>query len=111
PLFNVKGEVIGINTLILSRGQGLGFAIPVNILKDIVADLRDRGRVRRSSLALETSDIPSALSQTLVLPQGVRGIRISKVERDTPAAKAGLRRDDVITSVNGSPIISSAQFN
>jgi serine protease Do len=111
PLFNSHGEVIGINTLILSKGQGLGFAIPVNLLKDILPDLRDRGRVRRSSLSLETIDIPSALAETLGLPQGMRGIRVAKVERDTSAARAGLRRDDVITAVNGSPILSSAQFN
>lgn len=111
PLLNKRGEVIGINTLVLAKGYGLGFAIPVNILKEILPDLRERGRVRRSSLVLETSDIPLGLSKSLGLPQGTRGIRVAKVERDTPAARAGLRRDDVITSVNGTSINSTGQFN
>jgi S1-C subfamily serine protease len=111
PLVNAKGEVIGINTLVLSKGQRPGFAIPVNMLKDILPELRDRGRVRRSILAVETVDIPRTLNQVLGLPQGMRAIRVARVERDTPPAKAGLRRDDLITALNGSPIMSTAQFN
>ncbi|MBL8148840.1 MAG: trypsin-like peptidase domain-containing protein [Blastocatellia bacterium] len=111
PLVNVKGEVIGINTLVLAKGQGLGFAIPVNILKEILPQLRDIGRVKRSYLAVETTDISITTAKSLGIPQGIRGIRVAKVERDTPAAKAGLRRDDVITAVNGSPINSTGQFN
>ena len=72
---------------------------------------RDRGDRRRSALAVETLDVPRSIAQTLGLPQGMRGIRVARVERDTPAARSGLRRDDLITSVNGAPIVSSAQFN
>lgn len=111
PLVNTKGEVIGINTLILAKGQGLGFAIPVNILREVLPQLRDLGRVRRSSLELETVDIPAGLAKSLGIPTGVRGIRVVRVERETPAAKAGLRRDDIITAVNGTPIYSTGQFN
>lgn len=111
PLVNTKGEVIGINTLILAKGQGLGFAIPVNILKEVLPQLRDLGRVRRSSLELETVDVPAGLAKSLGMPAGVRGIRVVRVERETPAAKAGLRRDDIITAVNGAPVYSTGQFN
>lgn len=111
PLVNTKGEVIGINTLILAKGQGLGFAIPINILKEVLPQLRDLGRVRRSSLELETVDIPANLAKSLGMPAGMKGIRVVRVERETPAAKAGLRRDDIITAVNGTLIYSTGQFN
>lgn len=111
PLVNTRGEVIGINTLVLSKGQGLGFAIPVNILKEILPQLRDQGRVRRSALAIETEDISVRIQKTLSLPQGMRGIVVSKVERETPAARAGLRRYDIILAVNNTPITSMGQFN
>jgi serine protease Do len=111
PLINTRGEVIGINTLVLAKGNGLGFAIPVNILKEVIPQLRDNGRVRRSSLNIETSDISIRSIQSLRLPQGLKGVVVSKVERDTPAARAGLRRDDIILSVNNTPVISMGQFN
>jgi serine protease Do len=97
--------------LVLAKGQGLGFAIPVNILKEVLPQLRETGRVRRSSLAVETEDISIRSIKTLNLPQGMKGVLVSKVERDTPAARAGLRRDDIILAVNNTPIISMGQFN
>jgi serine protease Do len=111
PLLNTKGEVIGINTLVLAKGQGLGFAIPVNMLREILPQLRDQGRVRRSSLNIDTTDIPTALAERLALPPGTKGVVVAKVERDTTAAKAGLRREDVIISVNDTPISSTGHFN
>lgn len=109
PLVNTKGEVVGINTLILAKGQGLGFAIPINILKEILPQLRSEGRVRRGTLEVETADISIGTARMLGIP--VRGIRIVRVERETSAARAGLRRDDIITAVNGTPINSTGQFN
>ncbi|MBI4854720.1 MAG: trypsin-like peptidase domain-containing protein [Acidobacteria bacterium] len=111
PLINTSGEVIGINTLIIAKGQGLGFAIPVNILKEIMPQLRDYGRVRRSHLAIDIIDISLGAIKGLDLPSGVKGVVVTKVERETPAARAGLRRDDVILSVNNSDISSVGQFN
>lgn len=111
PLLNTRGEVIGINTLVLAKGQGLGFAIPVNILKEILPQLRDQGRVRRSALNIETEDISIRALKNLRTPTGIHGVVVSKVERDTPAAKAGLRRDDIITAVNSTPVTSMGQFN
>jgi serine protease Do len=111
PLINTSGEVIGINTLIIAKGQGLGFAIPVNILKEIMPQLRDYGRVRRSYLAIDVTDISLGAIRGLDLPAGQKGVVITKVERETLAAKAGLRRDDVILSVNKTAISSMGQFN
>lgn len=111
PLVNTKGEVVGINTLIIAKGQGLGFAIPVNILKEVMPQLRDYGRVRRSVLAIEVVDISLGAIRELSLPSGLKGVVVTKVERDTTAARAGLRREDVILSVNKTEISSMGQFN
>lgn len=111
PLINTNGEVIGINTLIIAKGQGLGFAIPVNILKEIMPQLRDYGRVRRSYLAIDITDISLGAIRGLDLPSGLKGVVITKVERETSAARAGLRRDDVILSINKTEISSVGQFN
>ncbi len=111
PLVNTKGEVIGINTLIIAKGQGLGFAIPVNILKEVLPQLRDYGRVRRSVLAIEVTDISLGAIRELNLPSGLKGVVVTKVERDTTAARAGLRREDVILSVNKTAVSSMGQFN
>lgn len=111
PLVNVKGEVIGINTLVLAKGQGLGFSIPVNILRDVLPQLRDQGRVRRSALDMETEELNIRLIKELRLPEGIHGILVSKVERETTAARAGLRRYDIIIAVNDVNITTTGQFN
>ncbi|MCS7080094.1 MAG: trypsin-like peptidase domain-containing protein [Chloracidobacterium sp.] len=111
PLVALTGEVIGINTLVLARGQGLGFAIPVNILKDILPDLRTLGRVRRRSIGVEAVDISAFDRRGLGLTGTARGVRVVKVERGLPGDQAGLRRDDVILAVNNTPVLSSGHFN
>lgn len=111
PLVALTGEVIGINTLVLARGQGLGFAIPVNILKDILPDLRALGRVRRRSIGVEAVDISAFDRRGLGLTGTARGVRVVKVERGLPGDQAGLRRDDVILAVNNTPVLSSGHFN
>lgn len=111
PLVNTKGEVVGINTLIIAKGQGLGFAIPVNILKEIMPQLSDYGRVRRSALAIEVADISLGAIRELNLPSSLQGVVVSKVERETTAARAGLRRNDVILSINNTAMSSMGQFN
>ncbi|AEP11728.1 trypsin-like peptidase domain-containing protein [Chloracidobacterium sp. D] len=111
PLVALTGEVIGINTLVLARGQGLGFAIPVNILKEILPDLRAMGRVRRSSIGVEAVDISALDRRGLGLTGAVRGVRVAKVERGLPGDQAGLRRGDIVVTVEGTPVMSSGHFN
>ncbi|MGQ9896403.1 MAG: S1C family serine protease [Acidobacteriota bacterium] len=111
PLVALSGEVIGINTLVLARGQGLGFAIPVNILKDILPDLRSFGRVRRSSIGVEAVDISALDRRGLGLVGAGRGVRVVKVERGLPGDQAGLRRGDIVIAVDGRPVMSSGHFN
>jgi len=111
PLVAMTGEVIGINTLVFARGQGLGFAIPVNILKEILPDLRSFGRVRRSSIGVEVVDISAFDRRELGLVGEIRGVRVVKVERGLPGDQAGLRRGDIILTIAGTPVTSSSHFN
>jgi S1-C subfamily serine protease len=111
PLLNAQGKIIGINTLVLERTQGLSFAIPINTLKSVLAQLIDRGRVTRGFLGVETQDIDADIRGVLKLAADVKGVRVVRAERATPAARAGLRKDDLITSIDAQAITSAVQFN
>jgi serine protease Do len=111
PLVNAQGKVIGINTLILERTQGLSFSIPINTVKSILPQLVSYGRVRRGFLGVELRDLDPDIRGALGLQPDAQGIAVSRVERGTPAAAAGLRLNDLIVSLNGQPMNSRAQFN
>jgi len=111
PLVNAQGKVIGINTLILERTQGLSFSIPINTVKTILPQLVSYGRVRRGFLGVELRDLDPDIRGALGLPPDAQGIAVSRVERGTPAAAAGLRLNDIVLSLNGQPMSSRAQFN
>jgi serine protease Do len=111
PLLNGQGRIVGINTLVLERTQGLSFAIPINTLKSILPQLIERGRVARGFLGVETRDIDADIRGLLKLPPDSRGVLVIRTERATAAARAGLRKDDLITTVDGQLITSSVQFN
>jgi serine protease Do len=111
PLLNAQGKIIGINTLVLERTQGLSFAIPINTLKSVLAQLIDRGRVTRGFLGVETQDIDADIRGVMKLAGDVKGVRVVRAERATPAARAGLRKDDLITTLDGQAITSAVQFN
>ncbi|HSE38435.1 MAG TPA: trypsin-like peptidase domain-containing protein [Blastocatellia bacterium] len=111
PLLNAQGKIVGINTLVLERTQGLSFAIPINTLKSILSQLIDRGRVTRGFIGVETQDIDADIRGFLKLGPDSRGVRVIRAERATPAARAGLRKDDLITNVDDQAITSAVQFN
>jgi serine protease Do len=111
PLVNTQGKIVGINTLVLERTQGLSFSIPINTLKAILPQLVERGRVARGFLGADTFDLTPALRSALKLAPDSRGVIVSRAERGTPAARAGLRKDDVITAVDGEQVTSYVQFN
>jgi serine protease Do len=109
PLLNVKGEVIGINTLISSQGTGIGFSIPINMAKDILPQLMEKGKVRRGFLGLVPQDITADLQKALGLGQS-QGVIISSIQRGTPADRSGLKRYDVILEFDGKKVESEDQF-
>lgn len=100
PLLNIKGEVVGINTAINPMGQGLGFAIPVNLARRITNDLAKFGEVRRSWLGVKIQDVTPELARQKNL-RLAKGVHVVEVIGGTPAYKAGLQNDDIIIRVNG----------
>ena len=99
PLFNVKGEVVGINTAIVASGQGIGFAIPVNMAKDLLPQLKT-GKVSRGRLGVHIQEVTSELAASFGLDEK-HGAVISEVIDDSPAARAGLQVGDIILAVDG----------
>jgi serine protease Do len=109
PLFNMRGEVIGINTAIVPQGQGIGFAIPSNMAKDILQQLRGTGKVTRGWLGVVIQKLDPGLMQAFKLKDD-RGALVSDVLPDSPAAKAGLKRGDIIVGFNGNLVEDSQEL-
>lgn len=107
PLFDYEGKVVGVNTAVMARGQGLGFAIPINMAKLVVEQLKVSGRVVRGWLGIMIQDITPEISEALDINRDKGGL-ISEVKDGSPADKAGLRRGDVIVSVESEEIPDAA---
>ena len=111
PLINMKGEAIGINSTILTPSSGsigIGFAIPTNMAKKVVADLKNKGKVVRGWFGIQIQDISESDAKDLDLAAG--GVLVSRVEENSPAWKAGLKRYDLIVAINGRSIKSAADL-
>ncbi len=110
PLFNLRGEVVGINTAIISPqiGQGLGFAVPINLAKQLIPQLLEKGKVARGYLGVSVSDLTPDLAQGFGVAAGTKGAVIQNVLADSPAAKAGIQAGDIAVSVNGKGVETSA---
>jgi len=110
PLFNLRGEVVGINTAIISPqiGQGIGFAVPVNLAKSLLPQLKSGGKVVRGYVGVSLSELTPDLAAAFGLPAGTKGALIQQVMPKTPAEKAGLEPGDVVTSLDGKPVESSS---
>jgi serine protease Do len=106
PLFNTRGEVVGINTAIVPQGQGIGFAIAVNTAKPLIPQLVSKGEVTRGYLGVNIQSITPELAQALSL-QEHQGALVADVMAGTPAEQAGLKRGDVIVAFNGKAVASS----
>lgn len=111
-LVNMEGELVGVNTAILSRSggyQGIGFAIPTNMAMPIMDSLKKDGRVVRGWLGVGIQEVDNEIAQALKLPV-TQGVLLSDVRAGGPAAKSGLRRGDVVTKLGGVPVTSVGQF-
>lgn len=107
PLFNLAGEVIGVNTAIYSPtggSIGIGFSIPSNLTRNIVAQLRDGGRVRRGWLGVNIQQVTDELAESFGLRNGARGALVARAQEGGPAAAGGIRAGDVILRFNGQEV-------
>jgi serine protease Do len=111
PLFNLKGEVVGINTAIVSPqiGQGIGFAVPISLVKQLLPQL-EKGKIARGYLGVTVSDLSQDLAQGFGLPDGTKGALVQSVQAKAPAGKAGVKAGDVVVALNGKPVESSSQL-
>jgi serine protease Do len=110
PLFNLKGEVIGMNTAIVSGASGIGFAVPSNLAKAIVDQIEKHGKVIRSWLGVGVQPLTPDLAKALKVPSD-HGAVVTQVTPNTPAAKAGLKPEDVITGLEGQKVDSSRDLS
>jgi serine protease Do len=110
PLLNAAGHLIGINTAVYNRAQGIGFAIPIDAARRVVSELIEHGEVSPVWLGLEFQELVPPLRDALGLPEKVRGALVNRVRSGSPAERAGIRRGDVVTGVDGQPIESARAF-
>jgi serine protease Do len=103
PLFNMKGEVVGINTMILAQGQNLGFAVPVNMVQETLPSLKTKGRPDLGWLGVDAQAVTPEIAEPL-------GAIVRGVIKGGPADKAGLQRGDVITELDGKKVLVAAEI-
>jgi serine protease Do len=109
PLLNMKGKVIGINTAIVAGGQGIGFAIPVNLAKNIIGQLKTSGEVTRGWLGVGIQDISDEVAEYYGI-KNKKGVLVTEVFPGDPADSAGIKPKDIIVSVNGKAIDSARKL-
>jgi serine protease Do len=106
PLINMKGEVVGINTAIIPSGQGIGFAIPINMAKEIAPQLQEKGHVTRGWLGVSIQEVTPELAKSFGLKEK-KGALVAEVVSGSPAEKAGIEQGDVIVKFDGKEITDS----
>ncbi len=109
PLFSMDGKVIGINTAIVAQGQGIGFAIPINMANKMLPELKSKGEVTRGWLGVSIQDINEEIAKNMKL-KDLTGALIAEVFEGDPADKAGLKAGDVVIEVNGRKIKDSHEL-
>ncbi len=113
PTFNAQGQVVGVNTAIYSPSGGsvgIGFAIPSEVARDVIASLHDKGSVARGWLGVQIQPVTPEIADSLSL-KGPKGALVADAQKDSPAAASGLRAGDVITAVNGDSIESPRELS
>jgi len=114
PLINARGEAIGINTLIMTGGaqqySGVGFAVPINVARGILPQLRDKGHVVRGWLGVQVQGVDEDLAKSLKMSDS-KGALVSNVAPGSPADEAGLEPGDVVRAVDGKPVETSSDLS
>lgn len=106
PLLNIRGEVIGLNTAIRSDGQNIGFAIPVDVARQVVDGLLAHGTVSRPYVGIYMQDLEPKIARSLGLPANAQGVVVARVGTGSPAEQGGLMQGDVIQKIDGQPVSS-----
>jgi serine protease Do len=109
PLLNLKGEVVGLNTAIVSGGQGIGFAIPINVAKDMLPQLKTKGKVARGWMGVVIQKVTPEIAKNFGLTES-EGALVADVMEQSPSEKAGIKRGDVIVTYNGKKIKDNDQL-
>ncbi len=110
PLFNMKGEVVGVNTAIVAQGQGIGFAVPINMAKELLPQLLNSGKVVRGWLGVSIQEVTPDIAKSLGLGKA-GGALVGEVMKRGPAAASGLEAGDVVTAVNGRKVETYNQLS
>jgi serine protease Do len=102
----MKGEVVGINTAIMAEGQGIGFAIPINMAKEVSSQLKDKGQVTRGWLGVAIQEVTPELAKSFGLKEN-KGALVAQVNPGSPAEKAGIQQGDIIIEFDGKAVSES----
>lgn len=110
PLLNIRGEVIGINTAIRGDGQNIGFAIPIDVARQVADQLVETGSIKHPYLGIAMQDMDPKLARYMGVAAGTKGVVVVKVEQDSPADSAGLVSGDIIQRMDGKAVSSSKEI-
>ncbi len=110
PLLNMSGEVVGINTAIIASGQGIGFAVPIKMARNVITQLKSHGEVTRGWLGVAIQDLSPELAEYYGLDEEQVGVLVTDVFKGDPADAAGIRTKDVITSVDGQKVETTREL-
>jgi serine protease Do len=110
PLFDMRGQVIGISTVMHARGRGIGFAIPIDDVMPVVPEMRETGHVTRGRLGVSFQALDEELAHFFHVAEP-KGALIADLDPDGPAAHAGLRTGDVVTSIDGAPVVLAGELS
>jgi serine protease Do len=110
PLLNLAGEVVGINTAIVASGQGIGFAIPITMASDIIAQLKSKGEVTRGWLGVGIQDLTPELAEYYKI-KASKGVLVTHVFEGDPADRGGIKANDIIVAVNGKTVQTTRELS